>query len=61
MTFVPLGTVAAKIAADLEQRRKSGNYCFACDRVVTKPCEREDCLEAISRRPEAERCSNSQT
>jgi hypothetical protein len=22
------------------------HYCFACDRVVTQPCERVDCMEA---------------
>jgi len=22
-----------------------GHYCFGCDRVVTQPCERVDCIE----------------
>ena len=25
-----------------------GHYCFGCDRVVTQPCERVDCIEAAN-------------
>jgi hypothetical protein len=33
--------------ADLRaQLPKDRHYCFGCDRVVTQPCERVDCMEA---------------
>ena len=47
----------ARMRADTVEN--GGRYCFACDQMVTEPCKRADCLEALNREAEVARNTES--